>query len=275
MMPRTGYAYSVFTQFHDFSPDYLVVFGVILGMSLAAPGVLYALRRKTMTHGSASRKLISSEIFSLFASVYAFFLGFAIITLWGAYGSAKELVSAEAGALMVTYRLATPLPGSEGFRQSLVEYSRAVVEDEWPAMDRDLNMSERASDRLGDVWQAFYAMRPAGPLDQPYYVGLGQALADVNRQRVARSQTLSGNLSPPVWVILAFGLFGVFVGLLLTNPEQTRSQVALEIIVAFLMFSCVYFILDIATPFSGVLNVSPGPFTEVHARMLTLQAAPR
>jgi len=262
------------SELKDFNPQYYLIFGIILGLSLAAPGFLYALRRKALARGGASRKLISSEIFSLFASVYAFFLGFAIVTLWGAYGSARSLVSAEAGAVMVAYRLSVPLPGSEGFRQALVAYSKAVVEDEWPAMDRDQSMSVRASDRLGDVWEAFYAMRPKAADDQSYYTGLGQAVADLNRQRVARSQTLSGNLYPPVWIILGFGLLGVFVGLLLTNPEQTRSQVAMEIIVAFLMFSCVYFIVDIATPFSGVLNVSSAPFTEVHAGMLTLQGAP-
>jgi len=69
-------------------------------------------------------------------------------------------------------------------------------------------------------------------------------------------------------VILGFGLIGVFVGLLLTNPEQTRSQVAMGIIVAFLVFSCVYFIIDIDTPFSGALTVSPAPFIKVQAHMI-------
>ncbi|MFP5223198.1 MAG: hypothetical protein ACLGSA_12985 [Acidobacteriota bacterium] len=57
-------------------------------------------------------------------------------------------------------------------------------------------------------------------------------------------------------------------------PGRAGLSLALEIIVAFLMFSCVYFIMDIATPFFGVMNVSSAPFTEVHAGMLTLHGAP-
>ena len=259
----------------EFSSEYLAVFGLILALSLGLPGLLFALRRKAMPLARADKKLMSSEIFSLFASVYAFFLGFSIITLWGVFVSAKSLAGAESGHALAAYRLSAPLPGSEPLRLALIAYAKSVVEDEWPLMARDAVMSERSSERMDDVWKAFYAMHAGAGNDSSLYAGLGQTLAQVNAARLSRSQTLAGNLYPPVWVILFFGLGGVFVGLLLTNPEQTRSQVVLEVIVAFLVFSCVYFIVDISTPFSGILNVTPEPFQEAHARMLTLQGAAR
>lgn len=266
---------SMFTELKSFSPEYLMVFSIIFGMSLAIPAMLYALRRRTLKSPASSRKLISSEIFSLFATVYAFFLGFAIVTLWGTFVSAKNYVNAEAGAVLVSYHLSMPLEHSHGFRQALADYAKSVVDDEWPSMDRDSSMSEQSVKSFDKIWDSFYHMKPADKESYSLYASVGQSLAEINRQRLSRAQTLSGNLYPPVWVILGFGMVGVLVGLLLTNPEQTGSQVAMEVIVVFLILSCVYFIVDISTPFSGVLNVSAEPFREVHAKILTLQGIHR
>jgi hypothetical protein len=253
-----------------FNPQYLKVFAAILCLALAVPGLLFVLRRRTIGRQAGPRKLLSSEIFSLFASLYAFFLGFSIVTLWGGFVSAKNVVNAEAGAVVTTARLSVPLDRSAPFRQALGVYVKSVIEDEWPAMDRDDAMSERSSELFADVWSAYYAMKPADKDSWSQYSGVGQSLAEINRQRFSRSQTLSGNLYPPIWLILAFGLVGVFAGLLLTNPEQTTTQVFMEIVVAFMVFSCVYLISDLATPFSGVLSVGPGPFQEVYSRLLAM-----
>ncbi|MBI4805546.1 MAG: DUF4239 domain-containing protein [Desulfovibrio sp.] len=261
----------MFTELKGFNPEYLVVFSIIFGLSLAIPALLYALRRPTLKATAASRKLISSEIFSLFATVYAFFLGFSIVTLWGTFVSAKNSVNSEAGAVLVSYHLSMPLENSRGFRQTLEDYTKSVVDDEWPIMDGQRSMSEQSLRHLDEIWEAFYRMKPADKESYSLYASVGQSLAEISRHRLSRAQTLSGNLYPPVWVILWFGVFGVFVGLLLTNPEQTGSQVAMEVIIVFLILSCVYFIVDISTPFSGVLNVSPEPFQNIHAKIITLQ----
>lgn len=253
-----------------FNPEYLKVFAVIFCLAMAAPGMLYILRRRTIGRQSGPRKLLSSEIFSLFASLYAFFLGFSIVTLWGCFVSAKNVVNAEAGAVLTTARMSVPLERSGPFRQALAVYVKSVVEDEWPAMDNGDAMSERSSELFADVWNAYYAMKPADKDSWSQYSGVGQSLAEVNRQRFARSQTLSGNLYPPIWVVLGFGLVGVFAGLLLTNPEQTATMVLMEIIVAFMVFSCVYLISDLSTPFSGALSVGPSPFQDVYSRMLAM-----
>lgn len=254
------------TEIASISTGYLAAFGLILCVSLVLPGILWALRHRALKESGHQKKLISSEIFSFFASLYAFFLGFSIVTLWGAYGTAKTTVSAEAGSIMATFRLAGTLDNSGAFRRSLIAYSQSVVEEEWPVMDAANVMSDQTARRLAQAWDAYYAMKPA-PEAYNLYSAVGQALADVGRQRIAREQTLTGNLYPPVWIIIGFGLLGVFTGLLLTNPEQNRSQVAMEIIVAFLVISCIYFIADISTPFSGLINVPAAPITDIIGKM--------
>ena len=218
MLSGTGYEPGMFSELKGFNPEYLVVFSFIFGISLAIPALLYALRHRTLKTPASSRKLISSEIFSLFATVYAFFLGFAIVTLWGTFVSAKNYVNAEAGAVLVSYHLSMPLEHSRGFRQALVDYAKSVVNDEWPSMDQQLSMSEQSVKHFDKIWEAFYLMKPAGGEPYALYASVGQSLAEINRQRLSRALTLSGNLYPPVWVILGFGMLGVLVGVVAHQP---------------------------------------------------------
>lgn len=257
----------------DFNPLYLSVFGAIFALSLAIPAALSRLRRRTLVRAGVTRRLFSPEIFSLFATVYAFFLGFSIATLWSNYNAAKSDVTLEAAACLNTYRLSYSLPGGEGLRASLDAYLTSVLDDEWPQMRATNTMSERTAALFEDAWRALRAAKPQDKADNTFHAAVGQGLADMGRLRLARAQALSGNLYPPVWVVLVFGLFAVLVGLFLTNPEQTKSQMAMEVIVGFLIFSCLFFISDIATPFSGIIIISNAPMLDAHATLHALAAA--
>ena len=74
------------------------------------------------------------SVFSFFTTIYAFFLGFAIVTLWSAFLTAQANVTREADSLLVAFRISKTLPNSGTFRQALTDYVKSVVADEWPAM---------------------------------------------------------------------------------------------------------------------------------------------
>jgi hypothetical protein len=82
----------------------------------------------------------------------------------------------------------------------------------------------------------------------------------------------AGHLSfyPPVWVILFFGVVSVTFGLYFINREPTLVSLVYEFMVIFLLLSCIYFIYDLDTPFSGLINVKPEAFQTVYQRMLSL-----
>ncbi|MFP5240159.1 MAG: DUF4239 domain-containing protein [Acidobacteriota bacterium] len=260
-------------SFHNFADQYKVVFGFILASSLAMSALLYMLRGRTLARSPRKEHRFAPEIFSLFASMYAFFLGFSIVTLWSNYTATKSCVVQEAGALLTTYRLSKTLDGSGAFQSGLTAYARSVVDDEWKTMNAANAMSQHTTEQLSDSWRAFIAMKPADKGDNTLYASVGNSLAEVSRNRQLREQALQGNLYAPIWVILIFGALAVFLGLFLSNPEQTKSQVCMEVIVVFLILSCLFFIQDIDTPFSGIITIPSTPFSDAHAAMLTLGGA--
>jgi len=208
---------------------------------------------------------IHPAVFSFFTTLYAFFIGFAMVTLWSAFLTAKANVTREADALMIVYRTAQQLPGSQAFRQALLNYIKVVVEKEWPQMEKG-SMSPEADRRCDDVWSRFYEL-PGVPARSDE---LFSNLTEAGRQRSSRASVQQGNLYPPVWVILFFGLISVVFGLYFINREPTLVSLIYEFMVIFLVLACIYFIYDLDTPFSGLTTVQPDAFRAVYARMLSL-----
>ena len=114
--------------------SYVIVFGLILLVSVAVPAGLLALRRFRFSRSKRRGKMINGTIFSLFASLYAFFLGFCVVTLWTTFGNAKNVVTTEATSLLVANYLSRSFNASGGFREALASYAQSVIQDEWPAM---------------------------------------------------------------------------------------------------------------------------------------------
>jgi hypothetical protein len=251
---------------------YVLIFGAIFLASLAVPGGLYLLRRGFLRRGRAVRH-VSSTTFSLFASLYAFFLGFCLVTLWNDFGTARTVAANEASALLAASYFSRQFNDSGGFRTALAAYAQSVVAEEWPDMDAKLAMNPHTHQLAIQVWDAYRVLAPQDKQDNILYANLGNVLLEASRERNARALLLSGNIYPPVWVIIVFGFFGSALALLCANPDQEGWQLVMEFVVVFTVLSCIYFIYDISTPFSGVLNVPPDAFVNVLVRLGESQAA--
>lgn len=248
--------------------QFLTIFSIILVISLLLT-VLLVLARKFFVRSDADIEHIHPSIFTFFTSLYAFFLGFAIVTLWSAFLHTQTNVSREADSLWITYRLSRDLPHSEAFRQALKDYVHSVVQQEWSSMEGD-SMSEEAQKRFDKIWEQLHLLRPENKGDNDLYISLSTALSEASRQRLSRALTLEGNLYPPIWVIIVFGFISVIYGLYFSHIRQNRVRIVFDFMVIFMVLSCIYFIYDINTPFSGYIVVKPEFFQNVYTRMLTL-----
>ena len=243
---------------------FLILFSLITLISVLISGALVLMRRK---EGGRWRdqEHIHSPVFEFFTTLYAFFIGFAIVTLWSAFLTAKMNVTREAESIMIVYRTAKHLPGSEPLRQAIASYVKAVIDGEWSEMEKGI-MSPEAEQRFEAIWSRYYELGgDANKLGELY-----TDLTEAGRQRSSRGTMLEGNLYPPVWVILIFGFISVVYCLYLINREPTVVSLIYEFMVLFLVLSCLYFIYDLDTPFSGLIILKPDAFQAIYLKMLSL-----
>jgi len=240
----------------------LLLFLLIFFVSALISGNLLLIRHRFGPRLKDQENLHSS-IFSFFTTLYAFFIGFAIVTLWSTFLTAKTNVNREADAMINAYYISRSLPNSEAFRQALNNYVKTVLEEEWPRMEKD-SMSKEAGRRFDYILTKFNEL--SGDSDK---IGaIYNSLTEAGRQRLSRAITVKGNLYPTVWIILIFGFGSVVFGLYFLNPRPTIASLIFEFMVLFMVLSCLFFIYDIDTPFSGFINVNPDAFQVVYDKML-------
>lgn len=242
----------------------LLLFFLIFLISALVSGSLLLVRRR-LGHRLKDQENLHSSIFSFFTTLYAFFIGFAIVTLWSTFLTAKTNVNREGDAIMNAYYISQSLPNSEAFRQALKNYVKTVLEEEWPQMEKD-SMSKEAGRRFDDILTKFNEL--SGDSDK--LGAIYNSLTEASRERLSRAITVKGNLYPTVWIILVFGFGSVVFGLFLLNRQQTPVSLIFEFMVLFMVLSCLFFIYDIDTPFSGFINVNPDAFQVVYDKMLGL-----
>jgi hypothetical protein len=248
---------------------FFMIFFFLLAISLLLTGLLYLLRRR-FTKTDRDRERLHPSVFSFFTTIYAFFLGFAIVTLWSAFLSAQTNVALEADSLLVAFRTSKTLPESAPLRQALMDYVKSVVADEWPAMGAKDVMSEKTDQAWDKVWRNYLRLKPENKNDNDLFLEIGNRLTQASRYRLSRSQSTQSNLYPPVWVIVVFGFITVLYGLYFHHLQQSPASLIFDFMVIFVVLCCIYFIYDIDTPFSGYVVVKPDVFALVHAKMLAL-----
>jgi hypothetical protein len=243
---------------------FLIIFALITLISVLISGGLLLMRWKGGGRWR-NQEHIHPSLFNFFTTLYAFFIGFAIVTLWSAFLTAKTNVTREADSLMTVYRYARHLPGSEPLRQALASYVKTVIDLEWGEMEKGA-MSREAMQRFEDIWGKFYELVGDPNKSSDLYASLTEA----GRHRTSRAGTLQGNLYPPVWMILMFGFVSVIFGLYFINREPTLVSLIYEFMIIFMVLACLYFIFDIDTPFSGLITVKPEAFQAIYLKMASL-----
>lgn len=84
---------------------FFLFFSLIMTTSFLITLVMYLVRKYYVKSEKKFSENIHPALFSFYTSLYAFFLGFAIVTLWSAYLHAEANVNREANALIVAYRI--------------------------------------------------------------------------------------------------------------------------------------------------------------------------
>ena len=243
---------------------FIVLFFLITVIGVVISGALLLMRRKGGGRWR-DQEHIQPSLFNFFTTLYAFFIGFAIVTLWSAFLTAKTNITREADSLMSVYRTAKHLPASEPFRQAVASYVKTVIDAEWGEMEKGV-MSLEAGRRFDDIWSRFYELVSDPNKSSELYTNITEA----NGHRSSRASTLQGNLYSPVWMILMFGLVSVIFGLFFINREPTLVSLIYEFMIIFMVLACLYFIFDIDTPFSGLITVKSDAFRTVYLKMLSL-----
>lgn len=192
------------------SMNFRIATPLLLGaVGLAVIG-MYVVRRRAPVGGFFNDTGRAGDVFGVIGTAFAVLLAFIIFLAFESYQNARELARQEADAVREHYATTSFLspPVRDELRGQLICYSRAVIDDEWPAMKH-----ERRS-ALVDGWVSrlettVFQFDPTDANDSialSHWVETDALRKAARRGRIAEAAPF---VPPPLLIILVFG--GVIV----------------------------------------------------------------
>ena len=126
----------------------IILVGMTMLVAMSGPALI---RRRIHLDRLRVNNEVAGFKFATVGVLYAVLLAFAVIVVWEKFAGAERTVAKEAGAVATLYRLSGGLDEDAGkaFRQNLTDYGSAVINEDWPAMERG-----RDSAHVREGWTA-------------------------------------------------------------------------------------------------------------------------
>jgi hypothetical protein len=246
--------------------DFTVVVLFGLALVLAVIGTLHLLRKRVPTPLTEQQQNTLLGPFSFVGTLYAFLIGFVVVTLWHNFNDAGHIVAREAETVAVLYRLSDGLPGGDALQRSLAAYVGSVKEDEWPemAMGRVSNKTEAIYER---IWREGQSLTPKTAREQALYSELVHQFSELSRYRRDRTIHILGGMPDLMWWTLVVGGLLLLIGLYFLSIGSRKVQIVVDGIVIGMLLLMLYLAVEFNGPFQGDVKVSPTAFEIIESRL--------
>jgi hypothetical protein len=232
---------------------------------LATLGPIVVRRRVALARLSTNNEVAGFK-FATVGVLYAVLLAFAVVVVWEKFSEAEAAVAQEAGAAATIYRL------SDGFgadaapmlRSELSGYIRITINRDWPALAHG-HGSPEAVRALSVLYAILLTFHPTDSRGDALLKEVLHQLDVITAARVTRLVLAGGVMPGIVWIVLFGGAFLTVGFTFFFGTQNLRAQTLMTCLLALLIFSGLFVIVEIDYPFTGSVKVEP------HALSLVLE----
>ena len=226
---------------------------------------LKLVRRKVNHESLRENHEVAGFIFNAFELIYAVLIAFVVFATWSSYDESEKNVEMEANKLSDMFLDANAFSDTLRYniRSAITEYTKAVVDQEWPMMQKRDKVPQSVLESLRKVWAAYQKVDVKN-INNPhtYDESLRQlnSMSEYRRLRWLASRKSTPNV---IWLVLIAGAlasvsYTFFFGTKHIKAQYVMTSV-LTIINAYVLF--LIFVLD--HPFSGYNAISDEAFKTI------------
>ena len=199
-----------------------------------------------------------NNLFRLVGILVSLMLSLAFGEVIAGWHAVKNAIDREAVAISDTY-LNLKYFDSEGTREIraiLIEYTQAVIDDDWPAMAKD-QLGQRTSALKRQVTEKVIELKPTNSIQKEIR---SHILADIDTMSDYRLIRLNHSMAkPPVYILVI--IFGFLVSMACFGAYQPQFPlIALVSLCTLFIGMVLYLILAMSDPFQGATIIDPTPF---------------
>ena len=235
----------------------------------AGVALLEVFRRRRGGGMSIAQRTLFATNFGFFTTLYTFFLGFAVVSLWQDYNHADAAITNESDLLVVEYRLSLTMPATDELRRSLLDYVTFVAGEGWKNM-REGKATDGADALYERIWGRLQAADPRGGASHSIYVVMLNQLINLNKLRHQRLLFINGNLYSPIWAIIYMGVAFTVAGFYFVDTDHRASDLFFMLMMLAMVLGNIFLLYELDTPYSGIIRIAPDKFVGAAATMRAL-----
>jgi Protein of unknown function (DUF4239) len=249
-----------------------LIVSVSVGAAVAGLFLTRPLVRR-LVDGSSKHNDVVSFFFASMGVFYGLALGLIAVATWENYTEIDAVVSSEAAALASLYRDLDgyPQPLRERLEGMMRDYTRLVIDKEWPAHKKGVALEE--GDLVLDRFENDVMMfEPAKEREKIAHAEVLRSLDTLLDQRRLRLQAVTTGLPAALWAVV---LIGAIINGLLTYlfwVENVRLHAALVAVLAVFIGLLVFLTAAMDNPFRGEFSVSSEAFQTILDKVMSSSA---
>jgi hypothetical protein len=235
-----------------------IVFAYIFGVALFA---MFFKQYLPENHLSADSKDVVKMGMGTMATLAAIVLGLLIATAKGTYDAQGRAIQDYAAKIILLDRLlANYGPETKEARELLRSATEATVNRFWADEGgRPANLAPGEARAAGEaMYDKIGTLSPQNDAQRALKARAMQTIVDLGQERFLLFVRHDSSLPLPFLVVLASWLVILFAGYGLVAPPNA-TVVAVLFVCTLSVSAAIFLLLDLSTPFSGILRISSGP----------------
>jgi hypothetical protein len=244
----------------------LATFAVIFGGGIL--GLLFGRVLPAEYHSDATQKIVQTAT-GLISLLSALALGLLVATAKNKFDTSNQQIEQFAASLMLLNReLINYGPEADDTKAMLRKYTIAKIAETWPGGP---GPNPRPDDPpawklLESLQQSLTGLAPHTEFQRAEATRASQTTADLTKTTWIQAAEVSQHVPHPFVLILIVWLFVLFVSFGLFAPRNALVVIAL-LVGALSIAGAVILIVDMDSPFEGMIVVSADPMQEALAKM--------
>ncbi len=207
---------------------------------------------------------VLGHVIGTFGVFFGILLALVAVSVYENYSDARQAALKEAGQITALYRGTTGLPAQVGgpMRDTLEEYLRVVIEEDWPDQRRG-ELPDATVDIVDTFEDHIHDYEPEGLQQLAEFSQLLGTFDDFVETRRERIDATTLALPTLFWVAIWVGaaVNAVLIGLIIVKSRRLHLVMAgmLALFIGLVMFTTA----DMDRPYQGSISVGPGAFERV------------
>ena len=202
---------------------------------------------------------VITSIFNKAGTIIGIMMAFVVVILWQDYHKAMDNALKEGTEALGLYRDLIIYPNvkqAEIARNSLVNFVKLVINDEYPAMVK-MKISQKTEHAMNTLRNDIENIKPQKLQEQILYARILNDLDDLCKLRHDRLSEMDSSLPGIVWAALIVGAFIAILFAILLGAERFWLHALLVSMLAIIIATAFYLIIELDYPFMGELSAKP------------------